>query len=375
MEDPKTPPTGPQVINPQTVQPSITQPQNQVVTVKLTDNNYLLWKMQILTAVRGCGLLGFLTGKLQPPDKFLVNTETQEAKPNPEYETYLRQDQLLASWVLSTLSESVLVLAIGLDSASEIWNSLETNFSSQSKARLILSDEDQVLHVLSGLPSEYNPVIVTITSAIDFFSMSEASALLLSFESRLDLVSDTNTNTTGESFTANFAQSEQRKNTGYITANRGRGAPFQRGRGRSNYRGRGGRSHSSNRPICQVCHVPEHTADRCYYRQHFQLVSLIAHTIAGRNNKEINITASRREFVNANGTKTELAVFNPSDYYQYKGSPQFRTINHKKIEDLRAGFRIGNRCMHDRAMNSSPVFQCQSERSAFMSRCASTRDH
>ncbi|KAK6158529.1 hypothetical protein DH2020_005843 [Rehmannia glutinosa] len=52
--------------------------------------------------------------------------------------------------------------------------------------------------------------------------------------------------------------------------------------------------------------------------------------------------ASRREFVNANGKKTELPVFNPSDYYQYKGSPQFRTINHKKIEDLRAGFRIGN---------------------------------
>ncbi|KAK6146191.1 hypothetical protein DH2020_020060 [Rehmannia glutinosa] len=86
-------------------------------------------------------------------------------------------------------------------------------------------------------------------------------------------------------------------------------------------------------------------------------------------------TASRREFVNANGTKTELPVFNPSDYYQYKGSPQFRTINQKKMEDLRAGFRIGNRSMHDRAMNSSPVFQYRSERSAFMSRCASTRDH
>ncbi|KAK6158153.1 hypothetical protein DH2020_005467 [Rehmannia glutinosa] len=224
MEDPKTPGSGPQIINPQSVQSPTIQPQNQVVTVKLTDNNYLLWKMQILTCVRGCGLLGFLTGKIQPPEKFLINTETQEAKSNREYEIYLRQDQLLASWILSTLSKSILVLAVGLDSASEIWNFLETNFSSHSKARLMeykfqlqnlkkrsmsmrdylnkpkaccdalasarnkLSEEDQVLHVLSGLPSEYNRINVTITSAIDFFSMSEASALLTSFESRLDLV-------------------------------------------------------------------------------------------------------------------------------------------------------------------------------------------
>ncbi|KAK6148251.1 hypothetical protein DH2020_019163 [Rehmannia glutinosa] len=81
-------------------------------------------------------------------------------------------------------------------------------------------------------------------------------------------------------------------------------------------------------------------------------------------------TASRREFVNAN---RGAPVFNPWTITK-KGSPQFRTINHKKIEDLRAGFRIGNKCMHDRAMNSSPVFQYRSERSAFMSRCASTRD-
>ncbi|KAK6151768.1 hypothetical protein DH2020_014403 [Rehmannia glutinosa] len=274
MEDPKTPGSGPQIINPQSMQSPIIQPQNQVITVKLTDNNYFLWKIQILTAVRGRGLLVFLTGKIQPPEKFLINTETQKAKSNPEYEIYLRQDQLLASWILSTLSESVLVLAVGLDNALEIWNCLEMNFSSQSKARLMqykfqlqnlkkismsmrdylnkakiccdaiasagnkLSKEDQVLYVLSGLPSEYNPVIVTITSAIDFFSMSEASALLMSFESRLDLVSDITTNTIGESFTANFAQSGQRRNNGFTTPNRGRGTPFQRGRGRVNYRGR-----------------------------------------------------------------------------------------------------------------------------------------
>ncbi|KAL3641909.1 hypothetical protein CASFOL_012724 [Castilleja foliolosa] len=103
-----------------------------------------------------------------------------------------------------------------------------------------------------------------------------------------------------------------------------------------------------------------------------------------------NATASRRPIEKfGNRTKTELPVFNPSDYYQYNGTPQNRTINHRQMEDLRACFRMGNRCLNDRvSMNSSPVFQCRSERVSinnspvfqyrservsFMSSCASTR--
>ncbi|KAI3459245.1 hypothetical protein Pfo_015908 [Paulownia fortunei] len=85
-----------------------------------------------------------------------------------------------------------------------------------------------------------------------------------------------------------------------------------------------------------------------------------------------NATGTRRELVNARGTRRELPVFNPSDY-QYKGYPQHRTINHKNLDDLRAGFKIGNICMHNMAANSSPVFR--SERTSFMSRCASTREY
>ncbi|KAK6138883.1 hypothetical protein DH2020_027375 [Rehmannia glutinosa] len=220
--------------------------------------------MQVLAPVKGCGLLGYLTGAISAPTQFIVNTETNETKINPEFESFTKQDQLLASWMLSSLSESVLILVVGLDSSADIWRCLETNFSSQSKARMMqyklqlqtlkkgtlsmreylgkakaacdalasagqkLSEEDQLLHILSGLPSEYNPVIVTITSAIDLYSLSEACALLLSFESRLDFVSKNNSSLNSESFTANVAQSQQRRNTTFPHNNRGRGTPFQR---------------------------------------------------------------------------------------------------------------------------------------------------
>ncbi|KAK6117406.1 hypothetical protein DH2020_048862 [Rehmannia glutinosa] len=197
---------------------------------------------------------GFLIGKTTGPDPLILNTETNESEPNPEYENYLRQDQLLASWILSSFSESVLSFVIGLDRAFEIWKYLETSFASQSKARLMqhkfqlqnlkegtlnlrkylnkakaccdalasvghkLSEEDQVMHVFSGLPSEYNQVIVTKTSAIRLF------------------------------------------------VSQGIGGPYQRGRGGSNYKGRRAKFYGNNKLVCQVCHIPGHTADRCYYR-------------------------------------------------------------------------------------------------------------
>ncbi|PIN08800.1 hypothetical protein CDL12_18619 [Handroanthus impetiginosus] len=84
---------------------------------------------------------------------------------------------------------------------------------------------------------------------------------------------------------------------------------------------------------------------------------------------KINARLSRKGPLNASGREEEFPIFNPSDY-QHKGYPHFRTINHNKIEELRS-LRLRNRC----TTNNSPVFQYQSERSSFMSRCASTRDH
>ncbi|KAL0393294.1 UNVERIFIED_CONTAM: hypothetical protein Sradi_2552200 [Sesamum radiatum] len=87
-----------------------------------------------------------------------------------------------------------------------------------------------------------------------------------------------------------------------------------------------------------------------------------------------NAITSRRESPNINATRAkETPVFNPSNY-QYKGYPHNRTINHKKLEDLRAGFMIGNRCMQNTAKTSCPIFQCRPERMPFMSRYASARN-
>jgi len=41
---------------------------SQVISVKLTQENYLLWSAQILPYLRGQGLVGFMDGTIKPND-------------------------------------------------------------------------------------------------------------------------------------------------------------------------------------------------------------------------------------------------------------------------------------------------------------------
>ncbi|KAK6121394.1 hypothetical protein DH2020_044858 [Rehmannia glutinosa] len=285
----------------------VIQPQGQLVTIKLTDNNFLVWKQQILAAIRGYGLEGFLNGSLPPPDQFITNEENQRNL-NPAYLAWMRQDQLLMSWLLSSLSEGILIGTVGLESSQAIWEALNIGFASQNGAKIMqyklqlqtlkkgslqmreylnrvksvcdllasaghgITDSDQVLHILSGLGPEYNPVIVSITSRLEPCSLREAHAILLSYENRLEATE----NIAGDSFSVHMttqgSNSTSRRGGGGHQSNRGRGFhtnQYQGNRGRSNgrnggFRGRGGRF--GNGPRCQICHYSGHTADKCYYR-------------------------------------------------------------------------------------------------------------
>ncbi|KAH6811921.1 hypothetical protein C2S51_025683 [Perilla frutescens var. frutescens] len=102
------------------------RPQNCPISVKLSDSNFLIWRQQVLAIVRGYGLDAFLSNETSPPSQFIVDETTQQQKPNPEFQTWSRQDQLLSAWIQSSLTESIMILIVGLSSTAEIWNALET---------------------------------------------------------------------------------------------------------------------------------------------------------------------------------------------------------------------------------------------------------
>ena len=63
-------------------------------TEKLTRANYLLWKVQVMPALRGARMLGLLDGKeAAPPETLVVQKEGKEVKiDNPAYEAWIDRD-------------------------------------------------------------------------------------------------------------------------------------------------------------------------------------------------------------------------------------------------------------------------------------------
>ncbi|KAK6119364.1 hypothetical protein DH2020_046895 [Rehmannia glutinosa] len=265
------------------------QPQNQLVSIKLTESNYLLWKQQVLTAIVGYGLEGFISSQNTPPARLITSENTSQTSLNPDFVTWLRQDQLLASWLLSSLTENLLILMVGKNSSREIWETLEANFSGQSKARLMhhklqlqtlrkgnlsmreflskvksccdalgtagepVSEQNHILYILGGLGSDYNPVVVAVTSRVEPYTLNEVYAMLFSLESRFDISSPYSVNTDGSTPVANLTTpfpNNPRTPSPNLPPTPQYRPPYQnqnfRGRGRgSTYKGRGGRERVS----------------------------------------------------------------------------------------------------------------------------------
>ena len=94
------------------------------LAVQLDEDNYLLWKYQIETAIRGYGLDEYINGMLIIPPK-MVKDDKDNMIPNSEYSNYLKQDSLLASWIMSSVSLNILSQIVGCKSSSDIWEAIE----------------------------------------------------------------------------------------------------------------------------------------------------------------------------------------------------------------------------------------------------------
>jgi hypothetical protein len=95
---------------------------HQMVTIKLTRDNYLLWKAQIVPYLRGQHLFGFLDASwLAPPQTINVTTNgISKLQPNPEFQSWIIQDQMILSALISSLSENVLAYVVRCTTSQEV---------------------------------------------------------------------------------------------------------------------------------------------------------------------------------------------------------------------------------------------------------------
>ena len=103
---------------------SIINPLSQLITIKLEENNFLIWKFQVENMILGYGLEDFIHGTCNVPPRI------RDGESNPAFICHQRQDRLLVSWLLASISTSYLPQLIGCSSSQKIWTTIEQLFSS-----------------------------------------------------------------------------------------------------------------------------------------------------------------------------------------------------------------------------------------------------
>ncbi|KAF8391616.1 hypothetical protein HHK36_023922 [Tetracentron sinense] len=220
------------------------------------------------------------------------------------------EDQLLLGWLITYLSDEVLPQIIGINTCHEVWQTLETSFAAHSRARILqlrmelqvlkkgsdpiskyfqraktlahqlaaaarpIQDEDLLLYILGGLPSEYGPFRTSISTRVESISLADLLGFLLTEEFRIaqdaipsDLgVAANIAHRSTPPFDPNRNQQSFRGQRYHNTR-----TPRSRGRGRFSGHQRHGStdssaSYSGSRPICQVCNRYGHVALQCHNR-------------------------------------------------------------------------------------------------------------
>ncbi|KAH9717402.1 retrovirus-related pol polyprotein from transposon RE2 [Citrus sinensis] len=91
--------------------------------IKLNQNNFMLWRSQVISSIRTNELEGFIDGSHICPPRVFINLgqdQTIVITPNPEYQVWKKQDHILLSWLLSSLSEEVLGTVVDCSTSFEI---------------------------------------------------------------------------------------------------------------------------------------------------------------------------------------------------------------------------------------------------------------
>lgn len=95
------------------------------VTLKLTPENYPLWREQLLALAESQDMVDLLTGENQKPGMYTnptpdASSTTETITISDAYLKWRKQDRLLRGWIIGTLTEEALGLVIGLDSSKSV---------------------------------------------------------------------------------------------------------------------------------------------------------------------------------------------------------------------------------------------------------------
>lgn len=108
---------------------------HSLVNIKLEGGNYLLWRTQVVNALRANGYIGYLDGSIPPPVSTILDSENTRIT-NPESTLWTLIDNQLLSCLTASLSPATLPHVLGLEHVTQVWHTLEHRFNSISKSHI-----------------------------------------------------------------------------------------------------------------------------------------------------------------------------------------------------------------------------------------------
>lgn len=97
---------------------------NSLVNIKLETGNYLLWRTQVMNALRANGYIGYRDGSISPPASTVLDSANAGVV-NPEFTLWTLVDNQLLSCLTASLSPATLLHVLGLAHVSQVWHTLE----------------------------------------------------------------------------------------------------------------------------------------------------------------------------------------------------------------------------------------------------------
>lgn len=113
--------------------------------VNLDEWTFIQWQQKVHFILASYGLLGFLDGFLSALTKFVQSSDGTLVA-NPSASVFEQQDNLLTSWLLSTISSSFLSSFTDVRTACDVWIMVTSLFAADTSVK-----QSQLRHELYSL--------------------------------------------------------------------------------------------------------------------------------------------------------------------------------------------------------------------------------
>lgn len=270
---------------------------------KLTPSNFITWRLQISSLLEAHELHWFIIDEDRTPPEMITPT-TGEPTTNPDFTAWNRQDKLLYSSLIGSLSLAVQPIVARATTSREIWQTVHRTYGNPSRGHIKqlkqqlknITKGDQSIHeymrtiinktdqlallgaalphedlldvVTEGLGEDYRAIVEMVNGRDVPITLDELHEKLINREIAL---SSSDTSNASVPVTANTVQFRNQTNRGGFSGSRGR---FSNSRG-------GFRPPRPYLGKCQICGVQGHGAKRCpQYQQPPALPQFQSHNVS-----------------------------------------------------------------------------------------------